>query len=69
MEIKEGWTEPKDGVLDVPDCLMPLFNKIGMQIRFHTFSGKDEIITIAHILEASRKFFSNNPQYLKNDSK
>lgn len=65
-KIKEDWTKPKDGVLDVPDCLMPLFNKIGNQIRFHTISGKDEILTIANMLEASRQFFSKNPELLEN---
>lgn len=66
-EIKEGWTKPQDGVLDVPDCLMPLFNKIGNQIRFHTISGKNEILAVAHILEASRKFFSKHPEFLENE--
>lgn len=43
---------------------MPLFNKVGMQIRFHTFSGKNEMLTIAHIVEKARQFFKENPDAL-----
>lgn len=64
--INKNWTKPQDGFIDVPDCLMPLFNRIGNQIRFHTISGKNEILTVAHILEASREFFSRHPELLDN---
>ena len=63
-KINENWVEPKDDVIDVPDVLMPLFNKVGMQIRFHTISGKNEMLTIAHIVEKSRQFFRDNPEAL-----
>ncbi len=65
MEAKYGnWTEPINDEINVPDDLMPLFNKVGFQIRFYTISGKNEIITIADIVEISRKFFSKNKNLL-----
>jgi hypothetical protein len=36
---------------------MPLFNKVGTQLRFHTISGKNEALTIAHIIQRCQKFF------------
>ncbi len=68
----KDWTEPINGSIDVPDELMPLFNKIGMQIRFHTISGKNEVVTIAHIIKAAQKFFeetkpSKEAKKLSND--
>lgn len=51
------WCEVKNGSIDIPDEFMPLFNKIGMQLRFHTISGKGEVETIAHILWNAQKFF------------
>ena len=68
----KDWTEPVNGSIDVPDELMPLFNKVGMQIRFHTISGKNEVVTIAHIIKAAQKFFeetkpSKETKKLSND--
>ena len=35
----ENWNKAdKDGNIDVPDYLMPLLDKIGMQLRLHTES-------------------------------
>lgn len=62
--INKDWTEPIGDEINVPDELMPLFNKVGMQLRFHTISGKNEVITIAHIVEKSRKFFSEHKELL-----
>jgi hypothetical protein len=60
QEIKNDWSIPdEDGNIDVPEELVPLFNKIGMQLRFHTISGKNEILTIAHIVQQSQAFFKN----------
>ena len=64
--IDKNWTEVVDDHINVPDELMPLFNKVGMQIRFHTISGKTEVTTIAHIVENARQFFSKNPNLLDN---
>lgn len=64
LKINENWVEPIDDLIDVPDVLMPLFNKVGMQIRFHTISGENEILTIARIVEVSRQFFRDNPEAL-----
>lgn len=61
----ENWTEIKNGSIDVPDCLMPLFNQVGTQLRFHKISGKNEIVTIAHIVEKARIFFKENPKALE----
>ena len=64
LKINENWVEPIDDSIDVPDVLMPLFNKVGMQIKFHTISGENEILTIARIVEVSRQFFRDNPEAL-----
>jgi hypothetical protein len=61
----EDWTKPKNGSIDVPDELMPLFNKVGMQLRFHRLSGKNEILTVAHIVKHSQEFFSKNKHLLE----
>jgi hypothetical protein len=68
-KINENWTEPVGDEINVPDILMPLFNKVGIQIRFHTISGKNEILTIAHIVENSRIFFRDNPDALGIEAK
>lgn len=44
---KENWTIPVDGVINVPDHLDKLFNRLGTQLRFHTISGKGEAETVA----------------------
>lgn len=36
------WSVPVNGAIDVPDELMPLFNKIAFQFKFVQISGKDE---------------------------
>lgn len=67
----EDWTKPDENdIIHVPDELDPLFNKIGMQLRFHTISGKNEMQTIAHMVYNAQKFFNSpikpNPK-LKED--
>lgn len=61
MEEKEKkWTEPdSDGNIHVPDELDELVNKIGMQMRFHTISGKNEIQTICDMVYIADKFYKN----------
>lgn len=54
MEPKEvnDWSIPNDeGSISVPDALVPLFNKVATQLRFHTISDKNEVITVAHIVQ------------------
>lgn len=58
VEEASDWTE-SGGTINVPDHLMPLFNKIGTQIRFHTISGKNENLTIAHIIRISELSFQS----------
>lgn len=53
----EDWCKEDEGSIDVPDILMPLFNKIGMQLRFHTISNKDEMATICSMVWIAQKFF------------
>ncbi len=62
--IDPNWTEVKNNSIDVPDELMPLFNKVGMQLRLHTISGRSKVTTIAHIVEQSRQFFIKHPELL-----
>lgn len=58
------WSIPKDGVIDVPDELAPLFNSVGNQFQFVEFSGKNKTIATAHIVQKAQEFFSNNRQLL-----
>jgi hypothetical protein len=54
-----NWTEPdKDGNINIPDELDPLFNKLGMQMRFHTISGKNELQTVVDMTYIADKFYS-----------
>lgn len=55
----ENWNKAdKDGNIDVPDYLMPLLNKVGIQLRLHTISGKNEIQTACDIVCLAEKFFT-----------
>ena len=63
--INPEWTKPIDDTIDVPDELMPLFNKVGIQVKLMTISGKNEVQTIADIVELSRKFFKDKPNLLE----
>lgn len=57
---KEGrWSSDpdKDGNIEIPDELDQLYHKLGMQLRMHTISGKNEIQTIADMVWIADKFF------------
>lgn len=63
----ENWNKAdKDGNIDVPDYLMPLLDKIGMQLRLHTISGKNEIQTVCDIVYLAEKFFTELTAKKKN---
>jgi hypothetical protein len=47
----------KDGSITIPDELDDLFNKIGMQLRFHTISGKNELQTIVDMVWIADQFY------------
>ena len=56
------WNQPsEEGVVNMPDELDPLFHKLGMQLRFHTISGKNEIHTLVDMVYIAHKFFTENP--------
>ena len=60
-EIGRWSSDPdKEGNIEIPDGLEPLFNKLGMQLRMHTISGKNEIQTIADMVWIADKFFNND---------
>jgi len=61
--IYEDWSTKadKNGTIDIPDRLDKLVNKIAMQIRFHTISGKNEVQTIVDITKIADDFF-NKPK-------
>jgi len=63
IEGLPNWTEIKDNQINMPDYLDPLFHKLGMQLRFHTISGKEEKLTICHMVRIAEEFF-----YLQNHS-
>jgi len=62
--MKEWTPEVIDGIITTPDELDKLVNYVGMQIRFHTISGKSEGETIVHIVWKAQKFFSEHPELL-----
>ena len=50
MDEKTDWTIPNDDqIIDVPDNLYPLFNKLGMQIKMYGIAKKNEVLTVAHM--------------------
>jgi len=51
------WCIEKDDSINVPDDLMPLLNKLGMQLRFHTISDAGETITLCRMTAIAQKFF------------
>jgi len=56
-QIKD-WNKPnKDGIINVPDNLDGIVNKVGMQLRFHTISGKNEAQTICDIVYGLESYF------------
>jgi hypothetical protein len=57
--------ESSDGIVELPDELDPLFNKLGMQLRFHTISGKEEAGTIIDMVYIAQKFFTQHPELCK----
>lgn len=60
MDTKEktaDWSIPDENDnIQVPDELAPLFNKVATQLRFHTISGKSEVITVAHIVQHAAEY-------------
>lgn len=65
--LEKDWTIPdKDGIIHIPDELDPLFNKLGMQLRFHVYSDKNEFQTIADMVWIAEDFFKK--KYGQSDS-
>jgi hypothetical protein len=63
--IKPDWTKAdKNGTINIPDELDGLFNKLGFQLRFHTFSGKNEIQTVVDMVYIAQKYFKEHPESL-----
>jgi hypothetical protein len=63
-ELKD-WSIPDErGNIYVPDELYPLFNSIAFEFRFHTLSGKNEVLAIAHSVQRAQEFFSKHPELL-----
>ncbi len=64
------WTKPDaNGVINLPDELDPLFNKLGMQMRFYSISGKNELQTVVDMVAIAHKFFSEHPDLLSPSNK
>ena len=59
--IDKDWHLPVNGVIDVPDALDALVNKIGMQLRFFAYSGKGEVETVAAIAKIAQEYFLKSP--------
>ena len=62
------WTEADffsssvDDSIKVPDNLVPLWNNLLTQLRFHTISGKGEVETIVSMVWIAQKFFKEFPK-------
>lgn len=65
--LTPDWTKPKDGIIEMPDHLDPLFHKLGMQLRFHTLSGKNEMTTICHMVRIAEEFFLSEKENVNTD--
>jgi hypothetical protein len=46
---EKDWTIPEGDIIHVPDRLDQLFNRLGMQLRFHTISKRNEMQVIANM--------------------
>ena len=57
MKASDWNKADKDGIINIPDEYDKLFNQIGIQMRFVTISGKNEIQAVADILRLAEKFF------------
>ena len=57
LEITDWNIADSEGTIHIPDELDGIFNRVGMQVRFHTVSGKNEIQTFADIVHKCQKFF------------
>lgn len=47
------------GSIYLPDHLDGLFNRLATQLRFHTISGKDEVMTLVHMCQIAEDYFKN----------
>jgi hypothetical protein len=57
MSNKINFFQPDaKGDIDVPDELMPLVNKFGMQMRLHKLSGKNEVVTVVHMAQLAKAY-------------
>jgi hypothetical protein len=66
---KKDWSIPdENNVIHVPDELDELFNKVGTQIRFHTISGKNEVLTVAHIVQHAEAYADKRNAELKTEN-
>ncbi len=59
----------KNGQITLPDHLDSLFNKLGMQLRFCTISGKNEILTLVHMCQMAEEYFKKPEINLKDKRK
>lgn len=50
----------KDGIINVPDHLDALVNKIGFQFRFVTLSNKNELQAVCDTAFIAQKFFTSS---------
>lgn len=58
-EGQTDWSIPNEkDQIDIPDELYPLFNKLAMQLRFVTHSGKNEVLAVAHMVQTAQEFFA-----------
>jgi len=55
--LRDDWTAVVNGSISVPDDLDKLVNSFGMQMGFHTISGKGEAETICDMVRIAEEFF------------
>jgi hypothetical protein len=60
MEEKKDWSfSDENGMINVPEHLDALINKIGTQLRFHTISGKNEVHTVVDMVWIAERYFKD----------
>jgi hypothetical protein len=57
--------DEEKGIVDVPDELMPLFNKIGIQFNFVALSDKNEMLAVCDTMQVAYNFFKENKHLLE----
>ena len=63
--METNWNKAdENGIINVPDELDGLINKVGMQFNFVQFSGKNQNQAICDIVKGCQDFFEKQTQWI-----